>query len=71
MGVLLALGRGAVLTTVVVIALALLKKMIIVFGVLFAFIKFGIVIAFTVLLVSIGIAIIRDWSNCKTNAKAS
>jgi hypothetical protein len=69
MGFLLTIGRGTILTAVIILALALLKKMVIIFGFLFAFIKFGIIIAFTVLLASIAIAIIRDWSNSKNGPK--
>jgi hypothetical protein len=42
---------------------ALLKKLIIVFGFVFAILKFAIVILFLVLLISIAVAMLRDWSN--------
>ena len=62
------IGRGLLLTVGVVFALALLKKLIIGFGLLFAVIKFGIVIAFVVLMVSILVAMFRDRSETKTPA---
>ena len=48
------------------LAFALLKKLIIVFGVLLAVLKFAILIAFLILLVSIAVAMLRDWSNKST-----
>jgi hypothetical protein len=56
----LGIGRGALLALAVIFALAVLKKLIIVFGLLFALIKFGIVIVFVGLLASILIAMFRD-----------
>jgi hypothetical protein len=56
----LGIGRGALLALAVIFALAILKKLIIVFGLLFALIKFGIVIVFVGLLASILIAMFRD-----------
>ena len=50
------------------LAFALLKKLIIVFGFLFAIIKFAIVLIFLILLISIAVAMLRDWSN-KSTAK--
>ena len=68
MGILIALLRGTAVATSIVFAFALLKKLIIAFGFLFAIIKFAIVLAFIVLLVSIGVAMLRDWSQ-KSSAK--
>jgi len=45
------------------IAFAFLKKLIIVFGFLFAILKFAIILIFVILLVSIAVAMLRDWSN--------
>ena len=51
------------MATAIIFGLALLKKLIIVFGFLLAIIKFAIVAAFLVLLISIAISMFRDWSN--------
>jgi len=56
----LGIGRGALLTLAVIFGLAVLKKLIIVFGLLFALIKFGIVLVFVGLLASILVAMFRD-----------
>ncbi|HYX30011.1 MAG TPA: hypothetical protein VE863_15830 [Pyrinomonadaceae bacterium] len=56
------------MATSIIFAFALLKKLIIAFGFLFAIIKFAIVLIFVVLLVSIAVAMLRDWSQ-KSNAK--
>jgi len=69
MGLLIALGRGTVVSAAVLLAFALLKKLIIVFGLLLAFIKFAIVIAFLLLFISIAVAIVRDWSQSKNGLK--
>jgi len=45
---------------------ALLKKLIVVFGFMFAILKFAIVLLFVALLVSIALAMLRDWSNKST-----
>jgi hypothetical protein len=50
-------------------ALALLKRLIIVFGLFFAFIKFAIVIAFIVLIVSIAVAMFRDRAGAKNQSQ--
>jgi hypothetical protein len=63
----LGIGRGALLALAVIFALAVLKKLIIVFGLLFALIKFGIVIVFVGLLASILVAMFRD-RGAKTQA---
>jgi uncharacterized SAM-binding protein YcdF (DUF218 family) len=68
MGILIALFRGTAVATSIIFAFALLKKLIIAFGFLFAIIKFAIVLIFVVLLVSIAVAMLRDWSQ-KSNAK--
>jgi hypothetical protein len=49
-------------------AFALLKRLVIAFGFLFAILKFAIVLAFVVLLVSIAVAMLRDWSGQKKDA---
>lgn len=69
MGILLALGRGTAVAATAIFAFALLKRLIILFGFLFALVKFAILIAFLVLFVSIAIAIIRDWSREKNGVK--
>jgi uncharacterized SAM-binding protein YcdF (DUF218 family) len=63
MGLLAALLKGTAVASTIVFALALLKALVIGFGVLFAIIKFAIVLIFVVLLVSIAVAMLRDWSN--------
>ena len=65
---LLGIGRGFLLTVAVIFALAVLKKLVIVFGLFFAVLKFGIVIAFVVLLVSILFAMCRKNGGSKTAA---
>ena len=52
-------------------ALALLKRLIIVFGLFFAFIKFAIVIAFIVLIVSIAVAMFRDRAGSRESIPAA
>ena len=71
MGLLLALGRGTAVSAIILLAFALLKRLIIVFGLLLAFVKFAILIAFLALFVSIAVAIIRDWSCRKNGIKSS
>ena len=63
MAILIALFRGTAVATAVIFGFALLKKLIIVFGFLLAIIKFAIVAAFLVLLISIAVSMFRDWSN--------
>ena len=65
----LGLGRGALLAMAIMFALFLLKKMIIAFGFLLALIKFGILIVFLALFVSIAVAIIRGWCESKNGIK--
>jgi hypothetical protein len=62
MGILLALGRGTAVTAAILFAFALLKRLILVFGFVFALVKFAILIAFIVLFASIAVCIVRDWS---------
>ena len=50
---------------------ALLKRLIIVFGFLFAIVKFAIVLVFLILLISIAVAVIRDWSRDKNGVKST
>ena len=68
MGILIALFKGTAVATTIFFALALLKALVIGFGVLFAIVKFAIVLIFVVLLVSIAVAMLRDWSD-KSTAK--
>ena len=71
MGLLLGFGRGTILAATVLIGFAILKRLVIVFGVVFALIKFIIVVAFLALLISIAVAMIRDWSDKKNGVKES
>jgi len=66
---LVALGRGTAVSATIILAFALLKRLIIVFGFLFALVKFAIVIAFVALFISITVAIVRDWSRSKSGIK--
>jgi hypothetical protein len=68
MGILIALTRGTAVVASIMFGLALLKRLVIAFGFLFALIKFAIVLAFVVLLVSIAVAMLRDWSGQKKDA---
>jgi len=63
MAILISLLRGTTVAATIMLAFALLKKLIIVFGFMFAILKFGIVLIFVILLVSIAVAMLRDWSN--------
>lgn len=69
MGLLIGLGKGTVLSAAIILAFALLKKLIIVFGFILAVVKFAIVIAFIALFVSIAVAIVRGWSQSKNGIK--
>jgi hypothetical protein len=69
MGLLIGLGKGTVLSAAIILGFALLKKLIIVFGFLVAFVKFAILIAFLSLFISIAFAIVRDWSQRKNGLK--
>lgn len=71
MGILLAFGRGTAIAAVVMFAFAILKRLVIVFGLLFALIKFLIVIAFLALIISIAVAMIREWCRDKNDAKTA
>ena len=62
------IGRGILVTLGIVFMLALLKKLIIGFGLLFAIIKFGIVIVFIALMISILVAMFRNGNGSKTPA---
>jgi hypothetical protein len=68
MGLLLAL-RGAAVAATIMFAFAVLKRLVILFGFLFALVKFAVLVAFLVLFVSIAVAIIRDWSQKKNGVK--
>ena len=70
MAILLALTRGTAVAATVIFAFALLKRLIILFGFMFAIVKFVIVIAFVIVLVSIAVAMLRDWCRDK-NVKES
>ena len=63
MAILFGLLRGTTVAAAIMLAFALLKKLIIVFGFLFAILKFAIVLIFLILLISIAVAMLRDWSN--------
>jgi hypothetical protein len=66
MAILIGLLRGTTIAATIMLAFALLKKFIIVFGFLFAIVKFAIVLLFVILHVSIAVAMLRDWSNKST-----
>jgi hypothetical protein len=68
MAILIGLLRGTTVAAAIMLAFALLKKLIIVFGFLFAIIKFAIVLLFLILLISIAVAMLRDWSNKSTTS---
>ena len=70
MGILLELTRGTAVAATIIFAFALLKRLIILFGFMFAIVKFVIVIAFLIVLVSIAVAMLRDWCRDK-NVKES
>ena len=70
MGILIALFRGTAVTATILFAFALLKWLIIAFGFLLAIVKFVIIIAFLIVLVSIAVAMLRDWCRDK-NVKES
>ena len=70
MAILLALTRGTAVAATVIFAFALLKRLLILFGFMFAIVKFVIVIAFLIVLVSIAVAMLRDWCRDK-NVKES
>ena len=70
MGILIGLVRGTAVATAIIFGLALLKKMIIVFGFLFAILKFAIITAFLLLIISIAISMFRGWSNKSTSKDA-
>jgi hypothetical protein len=65
MGILIALFRGTSVAATIILAFALLKRLIIGFGFLLAIVKFVIVIAFVIVLVSIGVAMLRGWCRDK------
>jgi len=71
MGLLLALGRGTAVTAIILFAFALLKKLVIVFGIVLALVKFAILIVFLVLFISIAVAMLREWSCRKDGIKSS
>ena len=66
MGILISLFRGTAVATIVVFAIALLKALVISLGFLLGIIKFAIVLGFLILIVSIAVSMLRDWSNKST-----
>ena len=70
MAILIGLLRGTSIAAAIMLGFALLKKFIIVFGFIFAILKFAIIILFLVLLISIAVAMLRDWSNKNTTKDA-
>lgn len=70
MAILMGLLRGTSIAAAIMLGFALLRKFILVFGFLFAILKFAIVILFLVLLISIAVAMLRDWSNKSTTKDA-
>jgi len=70
MAILIGLLRGTSIAAAIMLAFALLKKFIIVFGFLFAILKFAIIILFLILLISIAVAMLRDWSSKSTTKDA-
>lgn len=69
MGLLIALGRGTAVAATIMFAFAVLKRLVILFGFLFALVKFAILVAFLVLFVAIAVAIVHDWSQKKNGVK--
>ncbi len=69
MAFLYAFARGGAVFTLILLAVALLKQLIIMFGFLLALIKFAIVIVFVALIVMIALAIFRDRSRRKHEAE--
>jgi amino acid transporter len=69
MAFLFAFARGGAVLTLILLAVALLKQLIIMVGFLLALIKFAIVIVFVVLVVMIALAIFRDRSRRKHEAE--
>jgi len=70
MAILIGLLRGTSIAAAIMLGFALLKKFIIVFGFLFAILKFAIIILFLILLISIAVAMLRDWSSKSTTKDA-
>lgn len=66
MAILVGLLRGTTIAAAIMLAFALLKKFIIVFGFIFAILKFAIVLVFLALLISIAVAMLRDWNKSST-----
>ena len=69
MAFLLGLVRGGTVLTLILLALALLKGLVVAAGFLLVIIKFAIVIGFVVLIVMIALAIFRDRSRRKHEAE--
>jgi len=65
MAFLYAFARGGAVFTLILLAVALLKQLIIMFGFLLALIKFAIVFVFLALILLIALAIFRDRSKRK------
>jgi hypothetical protein len=68
MAILLGLVRGTTVAATIILGLAILKRLVIVFGVVLAIVKFAIIIAFLILLVAIGVAMLRGWG-CDKSVK--
>jgi hypothetical protein len=64
-----AFARGGAVFTLILLAVALLKHLIIMFGLLLALIKFAIVIVFVAVIVMIVLAIFRDRSRRRHEAE--
>jgi predicted membrane protein len=69
MAFLYAFFRGGAVLSLILLAVALLKQLIVMVGFLLALIKFAILIVFVVLIVMIALAIIRDRSKRKHEAE--
>ena len=69
MTILYALGRGGAVIGLILLVVALLKQLIIMMGFLLALVKFAIIIAFVAVLVMIALAIFRDRSRRRREAK--
>jgi hypothetical protein len=69
MAFLLGFVRGGAVLTLILLAVALLKVLVVAAGFLLGLIKFAIVIVFVVLIVMIALAIFRDRSRRKHEAE--
>ncbi len=69
MALLLTFARGTAVMATVLFAVAVLKRLIILFGFLLAMVKFFVVVAFLILLVAIAVSMLRGWSQTKSSVK--